>query len=207
MDLQTMLKKVKSKQYKSKREFADDLDLIWSNCFTYNATEVCITVVKTRGEAHCAAQDHPLRQCAMRLKKKADRLLKNITDRKERIDPPIPAALSQTPHSASPIPMRPNATARPKINGTPYAHKRSPSSTATQTSITPKQRMDLPFADSPALERTPHGMAAFRELESEAGPSSIPNGYSSSSSTNDYDSEADEALISIDNDSGEKRKL
>jgi transcriptional activator SPT7 len=75
MDLQTMLKKVKSKQYKSKREFADDLDLIWSNCFTYNATEVCITVVKTRGEAHCAAQDHPLRQCAMRLKKKADRLL------------------------------------------------------------------------------------------------------------------------------------
>jgi transcriptional activator SPT7 len=207
MDLQTMLKKVKSKQYKSKREFADDLDLIWSNCFTYNATEVCITVVKTRGEAHCAAQDHPLRQCAMRLKKKADRLLKNITDRKERIDPPLPAALSQTPHSASPIPMRPNATARPKINGTPYAHKRSPSFTATQTSINPKQRMDLPFADSPALERTPHGMAAFRELESEAGPSSIPNGYSSSSSTNGYDSEADEALISIDNDSGEKRKL
>jgi transcriptional activator SPT7 len=190
MDLQTMLKKVKSKQYKSKREFADDLDLIWSNCFTYNATE-----------------DHPLRQCAMRLKKKADRLLKNITDRKERIDPPLPAALSQPSHSASPVPMRPTATARPKINGMAYTHRRSPSLTATQTSITPKQRMDLPFADSPALERTPHGMAAFHALESEAGPSSIPNGYSSSASTNDYDSEADEALMSIDNDSGEKRKL
>ncbi|KAG2335968.1 hypothetical protein BDR05DRAFT_1063734 [Suillus weaverae] len=190
MDLQTMLKKVKSKQYKSKREFADDLDLIWSNCFTYNATE-----------------DHPLRQCAMRLKKKADRLLKNITDRKERIDPPLPAALSQPSHSASPVPMRPNATARPKINGTTYAHKPSPSFTATQTSITPKQRMDLPFADSPALDRTPHGMVAFRALESEAGPSSIPNGYSSPASTNDYDSEADEASMSIDNDSGEKRKL
>ncbi|KAG1882461.1 hypothetical protein F4604DRAFT_1744161 [Suillus subluteus] len=190
MDLQTMLKKVKSKQYKSKREFADDLDLIWSNCFTYNATE-----------------DHPLRQCAMRLKKKADRLLKNITDRKERIDPPLPAALSQPSHSASPVPMRPNATARPKINGTTHTHRRSPSLTATQTSITPKQRMDLPFADSPALERTPHGMAAFHSLESEAGPSSIPNGYSSSPSTNEYDSEADEALMSIDNDSGEKRKL
>jgi transcriptional activator SPT7 len=40
MDLQTMLKKVKQKQYKSKREFKDDLDLIWSNCYTYNATEV-----------------------------------------------------------------------------------------------------------------------------------------------------------------------
>ncbi|KAG1892955.1 uncharacterized protein F5891DRAFT_1209440 [Suillus fuscotomentosus] len=204
MDLQTMLKKVKSKQYKSKREFADDLDLIWSNCFTYNATEVCITVVKTRGEAHCAAQDHPLRQCAMRLKKKADRLLKNITDRKERIDPPLPAALSQPPNSASPVAMRPNATARPKINGTAYTHRRSPSLTVPQSS---KQRMDLPFADSPALERTPHGMAAFRALESEAGPSSIPNGYSSSASTNDYDSEVDEALMSIDNDLGEKRKL
>ena len=40
MDLQTMLKKVKQRHYKSKKEFKDDLDLIWSNCFTYNATEV-----------------------------------------------------------------------------------------------------------------------------------------------------------------------
>ena len=35
-----MLKKVKQRHYKSKKEFKDDLDLIWSNCFTYNATEV-----------------------------------------------------------------------------------------------------------------------------------------------------------------------
>jgi transcriptional activator SPT7 len=40
MDFQTMLRKVKAKQYKSKREFKDDLDLIWLNCYTYNATEV-----------------------------------------------------------------------------------------------------------------------------------------------------------------------
>lgn len=40
MDLQTMQKKVKTKQYKSKREFKDDLDLIWANCFTYNRAEV-----------------------------------------------------------------------------------------------------------------------------------------------------------------------
>ena len=37
MDFGTMMKKVKSKQYKSKREFKDDLELIWSNCYTYNA--------------------------------------------------------------------------------------------------------------------------------------------------------------------------
>jgi transcriptional activator SPT7 len=42
MDLQTMLKKVKQKQYKTKKEFKDDLDLIWQNCFTYNAAEVFV---------------------------------------------------------------------------------------------------------------------------------------------------------------------
>ena len=41
MDLATMARKVKNKQYKSKREFKDDLDLIWSNCYKYNAAEVC----------------------------------------------------------------------------------------------------------------------------------------------------------------------
>lgn len=40
MDFQTMQRKVKQKAYKSKREFQDDLDLIWTNCFTYNALEV-----------------------------------------------------------------------------------------------------------------------------------------------------------------------
>ena len=40
MDFQTMLRKVKQKTYKSKREFKDDLDLIWANCYTYNASEV-----------------------------------------------------------------------------------------------------------------------------------------------------------------------
>lgn len=40
MDFQTMFRKVKQKNYRSKREFQDDLDLIWSNCYTYNASEV-----------------------------------------------------------------------------------------------------------------------------------------------------------------------
>jgi hypothetical protein len=44
MDLQTMLKKVKQKQYKTKKEFKDDLDLIWQNCFTYNAAEVLVLI-------------------------------------------------------------------------------------------------------------------------------------------------------------------
>ncbi|ANB15060.1 SAGA histone acetyltransferase complex subunit SPT7 [Sugiyamaella lignohabitans] len=36
MDLNTIMKKLKTFQYKSKDEFVDDLMLIWSNCFTYN---------------------------------------------------------------------------------------------------------------------------------------------------------------------------
>ena len=44
MDLATMARKVKNKAYKSKREFKDDLDLIWSNCYKYNAAEVRYTI-------------------------------------------------------------------------------------------------------------------------------------------------------------------
>jgi hypothetical protein len=53
MDFQTMLKKVKQKQYKSKKEFKDDLDLIWSNCFTYNATEVRFSLIHPSLAAMC----------------------------------------------------------------------------------------------------------------------------------------------------------
>ncbi|KAL8951889.1 MAG: hypothetical protein Q9222_002164 [Ikaeria aurantiellina] len=37
MDLGTMTKKLKAVQYKSKQEFVTDINLIWSNCLSYNA--------------------------------------------------------------------------------------------------------------------------------------------------------------------------
>ena len=37
MDLNTVMKKLKNLLYNSKKEFVDDLMLIWSNCLTYNA--------------------------------------------------------------------------------------------------------------------------------------------------------------------------
>ena len=40
MDLGTVLKKVKGQQYKDKRSFAEDLELIWSNCLEYNSAPV-----------------------------------------------------------------------------------------------------------------------------------------------------------------------
>ncbi|THU83478.1 hypothetical protein K435DRAFT_831483 [Dendrothele bispora CBS 962.96] len=164
MDFQTMLKKVKQRQYKSKKEFKDDLDLIWSNCFTYNASP-----------------NHPLQKCAKRLKVKAEKLLANITDRKERTDPPIPPELSSSSASAS--------SSRIKLNGhvltNGRSHTRSPS--MTKTSVTSSKvstptpgkaivkipRRDVSFPESSAIVRTPEGMALFRELDRsfEAGPS------------------------------------
>ncbi|SMN21839.1 similar to Saccharomyces cerevisiae YBR081C SPT7 Subunit of the SAGA transcriptional regulatory complex, involved in proper assembly of the complex [Maudiozyma saulgeensis] len=37
MDLNTVLKKLKTFQYRSKQEFVDDILLIWKNCLTYNS--------------------------------------------------------------------------------------------------------------------------------------------------------------------------
>lgn len=39
MDLGTMSKKLKAQEYSSKQQFVDDLQLIYSNCFTYNTAE------------------------------------------------------------------------------------------------------------------------------------------------------------------------
>lgn len=40
MDLATLLKKVRQQSYRTKKAFADDLDLIWSNCLLYNSHPV-----------------------------------------------------------------------------------------------------------------------------------------------------------------------
>ena len=40
MDLYTVGRNVKNHRYKSKADFARDLDLIWENCLIYNSVEV-----------------------------------------------------------------------------------------------------------------------------------------------------------------------
>jgi len=40
MDLSLMTRKLKGLQYNSKEEFANDLELIWSNCLAYNTDPV-----------------------------------------------------------------------------------------------------------------------------------------------------------------------
>ncbi|GAA6035145.1 hypothetical protein JCM8097_006387 [Rhodosporidiobolus ruineniae] len=75
MDLATLLKKVKQQAYRSKKAFAEDLDLIWSNCLLYNSHP-----------------SHPLRNSAEILRAKSNQLLEFITD---------PAATQRTLYTAS----------------------------------------------------------------------------------------------------------
>ncbi|KII95476.1 hypothetical protein PLICRDRAFT_150218 [Plicaturopsis crispa FD-325 SS-3] len=200
MDLQTMLKKVKSKQYKSKKEFKDDLDLIWHNCYAYNATE-----------------NHPLRRCADRLAAKAEKLLKNITDRKERADPAIPSDLSHGPRRLNGARINGHGPAR----STPSV-SRSASSTHQLSKIFGR---DVPFAETPAIVRTASGMTTFaqldREIDEQAGPSKQSYGYDGTPTLSDrltsfavptqYDSDEndssfDDSTKSSQEEVGDKRK-
>ncbi len=63
MDLGSMTKKLKSFAYKSKAEFVNDLNLIWSNCLKYNADP-----------------SHPLRRNALAMEKDASKLVPLIPD-------------------------------------------------------------------------------------------------------------------------------
>lgn len=63
MDIGTMMKKLKQLQYKSKKEFVDDLMLIWSNCLKYNS-----------------ASDHPLRKKALHMRKETEKLVPLIPE-------------------------------------------------------------------------------------------------------------------------------
>lgn len=52
MDLGTVLKKVKAQQYKDKKAFKADLDLIWDNCLLYNSLAVSRTAESSRLAAY-----------------------------------------------------------------------------------------------------------------------------------------------------------
>ncbi|KAL9069013.1 MAG: hypothetical protein Q9157_006316 [Trypethelium eluteriae] len=63
MDIGTMIKKLKSLSYKSKKEFVDDLNLIWANCLKYNADP-----------------NHYLRKKAVHMRKETEKLTPLIPD-------------------------------------------------------------------------------------------------------------------------------
>lgn len=160
-------------------------------------------------------QNHPLRQCATRLKAKAEKLLKNITDRRERLDPPIPSDVSRG--------------GTPKLNGNglnghavvrsrSIAFTKSPSPSKPLGSTTATARRDAQFPDQPAIVRTAEGMAEWlhldQELDARLNGELLANGFSGPSVEEkllDFvgmvPDMRDEDAMSVDGEVGEKRKL
>lgn len=185
MDLGTILKKVKTQQYKTKKAFGDDMTLIWDNCLEYNSYV-----------------EHPLRRSANILRQRTDHLLQFVTDlpvkpvragsvADEEID-----AEGDTDEEADETDKTRKGTASRKRNyraGTEEEKpKREPSFLSREVSIDPddtpaetdrsrspsivpsnkrrrllQARTDLlPFEERPALIRTPQGMSSWQTLES-----------------------------------------
>lgn len=159
-----------------------------------------------------------MRRCADRLKARANILLRNITDRKDRVDPPIPGELSRS--------------ATPRLNGVvtngiartrPSSRLKSPSP-GKAIVIDKRARKDTTFEDSPAIIRTATGMSTFldldRELDARLAALSI-NGYPASDEIedrlrglipsldagNDDEDGPEFALRTLEAEVGEKRKL
>ena len=147
------------------------------------------------------------------MRAKAEKLLKNITDRKERVDPSIPSDISRgtTPKLNGAL----NGHVRPR----PVAFTKSPSPVKPLgPSNISSSRRDAPFAETPAILRTTEGMAEFeqldRELDARLQGEFLANGLSGPSLEErlryyaGIEPEADgEELLMADGEVGEKRKL
>ena len=190
MDLQTMGKKVRQRWYTTKKQFSDDLYLIWENCLTYNSDPVCGQLPHKSGNVvlTCPAQNHVLRRFARNMKTQTDHVLARIPDRRERtmenlietfkFEPkPVPKPqiiATSSPPNVNHVPRQlvsddssPLAapTPAPLTNG-----KASHSGPLTEISkasgdiIVPKQDR---LKDRPTLERTAEGMSLFTNLDAE----------------------------------------
>lgn len=156
MDLGTMQKKVKSGQYKSKKQFAHDLNLIWDNCLLYNSDPT-----------------HPLRRNVQFMRKKADHLLEFISDKSDVKD-----ALVQWGTTAP-------ATATVDVNGNVGAADSKTEASGKDEVVKKKKKrhqwVEGKFEEQEAFVRTPAAMLDFARIdagliaiEGAAGPSSRP---------------------------------
>ncbi|WFD00206.1 hypothetical protein MYAM1_002954 [Malassezia yamatoensis] len=160
MDLGTMQKKLKSAQYKNKAQFQHDLNLIWDNCFLYNASPT-----------------HPLRRSAAQMRKKANHLLEFLSEKSEIKDmlshwqPPAPAEhVKERDSSPSTTPIVPEAKA---------TH-------AKPVDIAKPRGIDAPFAQRVALRRSSDSTLVFSELDARlASPAIQGNSGASTSSSID----------------------
>ena len=202
MDLGTMQKKVKAGQYKSKKQFAHDLDLIWDNCLLYNSDPT-----------------HPLRRNVHFMRKKANHLLEFISDKSDVKDALIQWEVNESAMAATQQPQPPSiATAHPtdspdkdpttttttqpgtqepaavSLNkqGSRFAASAALATSSSSSSVAAagrQNRKNVPLDQLPAFIRQPEHMSLFSKLDASiaalesaalpsldqsAGPSSRP---------------------------------
>lgn len=146
-----MQKKLKTGQYRNKSQFAHDLDLIWDNCFIYNASP-----------------QHPLRRNAHFMRKKANHLLEFLGEKTDVKDMIRHWGTGEAAGAARASPAR-DADTKPAVDAAPGEAPAGPSSPPAPAEV-PQEVPDLvrlPFAQQPALLRRPESEATFAELDAE----------------------------------------
>ncbi|GAC96067.1 hypothetical protein PHSY_003646 [Pseudozyma hubeiensis SY62] len=158
MDLGTMQKKVKSGQYKTKKQFAHDLNLIWDNCLLYNSDPT-----------------HPLRRNVAFMRKKADHLLEFISDKSDVKD-----ALVQW---GTPVTATVEVGAKAADGVIPPAAATEAATVKEEGRKRRRKGDEVKFEDQEAFVRTPQSMMEFARIDAGlslveangvAGPSSRP---------------------------------
>ena len=154
MDIGSMIKKLKQLAYKSKKEFVDDLDLIWSNCLKYNQDP-----------------NHPLRKKALYMRKETDKLTPlipevSIKDRAEveAEERRLQVDADDSDDDDAPI-MASRGRTAPKKGGKggPSSTKRAPTVAVEESSATPG-----PEAKPPIASLASHLRNEFLRADSEA---------------------------------------
>ncbi|KAH7099858.1 hypothetical protein BKA62DRAFT_831355 [Auriculariales sp. MPI-PUGE-AT-0066] len=155
MDLATMSKKVKQRQYKSKEDFAHDLSLIWDNCLKYNV-----------------GKDHYLRGCAFRMRAKASKLLERVSDRIERNQPTSLLTNGGSPPKQNGLKLVFNGVQsgkkviKPSLTAASSPGARSATMTPTLRAAGKTRRVTT-FADRNAPQRSDDAMLTFQEIDAD----------------------------------------
>lgn len=146
----------------------------------------------------------------MRLKAKAEQMLKNITDVKERQELPLPAIFDGSRQKPGTVTVNNQTTHRGGIAMQKSVTKHATSSLAVQKLLSG----DVAFHDMPAIMRTPEGMAEFYRLQHELNADSASHDQLVQDlrdrihEEDDQESEGDTPeLLFADGEIGRKRKM
>ena len=152
MDLSTMTRRLKSFYYKSKQDFVEDLNLIWSNCLKYNANP-----------------EHFLRRHALFMRKETEKLIPLIPDIVIRDRAEVEAEERRLQAVDGDLDGGEDSDDEPIISS---RGRKAPSKKAKKGSIARKAPAGA-LEGSPGVESKP----AFQSLASNASSSNLKNEF------------------------------